>query len=353
MHFTFGATPYDWEAEWRNQIGESPNEQGEYVDIGVQDDGYYLDKGKLSRLPIIEEPLKFPYPKNPKICLIIPIYDNLRTPHCPEKFFFKSALWVVRSFLKNSDITDADVAIKFFVEDTLRDRFRPYLSACGLSENDCIFFEDYKFKELRKRQSYCCRTYMWYHSKLLEYSHLLLLDSDIFLRRLEKNQRVPIFGKMTAIAHLTPEAIWGRGGFYTQKVLKPTSVRVEWGPNIRSMHDYLELVAEATDKSLETVYAEWTGKTLDGSDVAFLSNFIDMSGKMILFPIQWFNQKYPDYENWADKWVESLYIDERMNSIYIYKHSIPIHNFESIYPIAMSVESLWKKFPPLIDICFA
>ena len=98
MHYKFGAKHYDWEPLWRYQIGATPSEQNKYVELGVVDTGIYFDKAKLSRLPIIEEPLTLP-DKQSKTCVIIPVYRGTNDSML-EKVFFKTCLWNIRAILK-------------------------------------------------------------------------------------------------------------------------------------------------------------------------------------------------------------------------------------------------------------
>ena len=70
-HFNFGRTPYEWEASWRASIGESEQKKGKCVISEIQDKLGYLDKAKLSRLPLIQERLP-DFKKDAEICVVIP-----------------------------------------------------------------------------------------------------------------------------------------------------------------------------------------------------------------------------------------------------------------------------------------
>ena len=345
-HFKYGGTPYDWEAEWRQQIGETESERSKYVVSDVTDNEWYLDKVKLSRLPIIEESLDLPDPQT-DMCVIIPIYEG-KKDGVAEKFFFKSALWSIRSILKNTDIYKQNVAIKLFICESLRECCQPYIKACGLKTEDvCIFFKDEDFSHLaRIQRRWAPKTYTWYHPELLQFSHILILDADIFLRRIREDEPAPVFEKFMQFRKYNPQSIfaWGRWS--------PTPVKIgePYWRSFASETKFLQCVAEASGFPHEKVTIEWTGRSVDGTELPFLYRSPRLTTQLVWLPIQHFNQTYPDYAEWSQRWIPHFVADEPLVATYLYKNDIHFSDFRLTYLLDIKVSDLKNLKSPFINI---
>ena len=233
----------------------------------------------------------------------------------------------------------------------MKDRFRPYLEACNLNYDDCIFYEDEAFSHLEgHKRRWAQKTYTWHHPKLQEFSHVLIMDADIFIRRISENERVPIFEKINQIQKWKPENICMWGTWINDVPIKIEERYFRHG--FKTPSDFLQAVAKASDIPIEKVTIEWTGKTIDQSEFLFLFLRPKVSTKLVWLPIQWFNKTYPDYERWSQQWIQTFISDEPLVATYFYMKNIRFDSFNRVYPLSMYVHHLKNVKSPFIDICF-
>ena len=335
-HFNFGATPYDWEADWRQAIGETESERWNYVVSDVTDhydmDRMYLDKAKLSRLPIIQEPLPMLDAPREDVVAVIPIYrgDFVEKLH---KVFFKSALWVMRSFLKHTDILDHNIRMCLFIEKSLREEVRPYLEACGLDEEyACIFFENEDFAHLTgQKRLWTAKTYLWRHSSLMQYEYIFYVDSDIMVRRADTKHNI-----FERYLEFSKPVFLNYGDF--RPLLKSPNFEV-------SFDEYLNLIRRAIGCSEDYVLDGWKHATRNRPSV---------SGKYAWFPIQWFHQAYPHFSDWIRKWAPLLVADEEIMSAFIEREGISYENCmaHGFCSFDSTVKGFYEGNNTMLDLCF-
>lgn len=339
-HFdNYGATPYEWESDWRKFIGEAPREEGKYVDLDVKDYDDYLDKAKLSRLPVIQSDLPKPTYLRNDIVVIIPIYDGGAAENL-HNVFYKSAIWCMRSFLYHTTMIRSGIGMRFFVEEKLKQDFLPYLTACGLDESACIFFSDQGDGDGMFRK----RTYMWDHPELQKYKTVLWVDSDMFASK--GNHPINFFGYLTELLDIGyPPTLMLLFIEWDKSFVTPISHLLGFS----SMDEFIETVAKATGFSLDTCRADIQG-VRNGNLIAPML-YPRICTKMVWFPIQKFCDD-PSFIPWVKENLPLFESDEALLATYLYKTKIPYYNLDNRFvTYGSGVADMYSGRSEFLDVC--
>lgn len=330
-HFNNNGTPYEWEPAWREAIGALESERDIYVNVDTwEDHPNYLDKGKLSRLPIIFEEMPIVTDPRREVSVVIPIYRG-KHMELLHNVFFKSALWVMRSFLKYTDIREQHIGIWFFIEESLRTEISPYLRACALNEDDvCIFYKDTEFSYLKDEQrTWCQKSYLWTHPLLHQFEHIFWLDSDIFVRRRNDGKPLKLFEKLMGWKEMYPNELILLGRFESINTISSAY----WKHGFPSEDEFIVTAATAIDIPVENFHLDR-----------------HVCNKYGWFPIQYFNKTYPDFKAWIQKWIPVFIADEPALCLYLYKYNIPFCPFDMFVNLVESATELKAGQGDFLDI---
>ena len=239
-------------------------------------------------------------------CIVFPIFRAMERRDPIE--YVNSAFWAAHSFVINSDITERQVPIYFYVEDIVYESLKQLFEDSHIPER-CILIREFTPK-------------CWYGSVLSKklhtvlddyfkkYENVILLDCDTFL------------AKADTAPPLNIERLWYRKdyslfGSYDVGTEAKVKTKVFWGCS--DMNDEEEyqafkgIVRLHLNKEIDFVYG--------------------MNGYINAFSPPNIRQ---DYKDFVEKYIPIFYNDEVLNSIYMQTHNRPIEDIHRTWEIEVA-----------------
>lgn len=121
-----------------------------------------------------------------KLAIVIPLYLANTENYFPE-MLIKTALWVSKSLVENSDITEQRIPIFYFIETPIWERYGHVFEDVGVSKSRIRLFDAPPHKGAT-RMRISKGFYMMRDEVLREYDCLIRFDADLFLGRADKSQ---------------------------------------------------------------------------------------------------------------------------------------------------------------------
>ena len=144
---------------------------------------------RFPNLPLIEQDSG----NKSNTVVLIPLFDDThprREGNCRLiELYAQGAVWTFYSFLNNTDAILQNVAVKFYVEDKVKNFVYPILRENHISESDIIEWH-WTFSNhgvLSKK------LYAFLDEHLRHYKHVFIADSDLWVVRSETNEGLPMF----------------------------------------------------------------------------------------------------------------------------------------------------------------
>lgn len=155
-----------------------------------------------------------------------------------EDWVVKSACWARRSWLHNTDAVELGIPLKFYVQESIKDRVRPLLAEYGIGGKDIIYFDASDFYETRSLHfdgagAKQCAIYS--DAQFADYEWVLQIDADMFMARPPGCEGVyPFFdffiNRTEALSHWACVHLHGpkRAGELQWPVQQPSGTRDAW-----------------------------------------------------------------------------------------------------------------------------
>lgn len=146
-----------------------------------------IPKEHLACLPDIESPPKKVLCPSEKHLMIIPVFNGYPNQDYAGHHVTISAIWARQSWLAHTDVSDYDIAIKFYVEENVADSVMPIFDRNFVEEDDIIWFDNGSVVEgvlfdeegnTISRGIKQCLPYI--DRRFINYDWLFVLDSDVF-----------------------------------------------------------------------------------------------------------------------------------------------------------------------------
>ena len=138
------------------------------------------DKFTLCQLPCFTAP-EIDYPgENPDTVVLIPLFASDKREAALGEYLVIAAVWARHAWLRNTDIVDHDIAVKFYVEEAIKGRVDLLLSSVpGVKEKDILYFDAEPYlgdPRTRMGKKLDC----WLNPQLSSYERVIVADGDLF-----------------------------------------------------------------------------------------------------------------------------------------------------------------------------
>lgn len=228
-------------------------------------------------LPDIESPV--PNVANPTETMIglIPLFDDPYFNNFPA--YLKAALYSRQTWLLYTDAHDQNVAIKLYIEDTLKDVATPILEANGLTETDALWFNAPPLPDtllgvwgrLGKKLN------IFWDPQLSEYEKIVYWDADMFKHNDPKSR--DIFARTA-------------GHPYLSFLLTFTKPRRDWRP--RMIHRSARNVLRGGIPIQEVFDRAGLGRVLQ----EIKGHLTRPAGGLGIYPAKLFHAEHTDFITW-------------------------------------------------------
>lgn len=242
------------------------------------------------------------YPKiegSAKSLALIPLFSDVYVDSGTLKSLVHSALYSRLSALVNTDAPYLGVAVKFYIESTLRDHVSQTLVDNGIDlESDVIWF---KIKKTDTPPAYLSKKMCaFYDDRFLNVERLFLWDADFFFLEC----RAPLFSKFLSLPAVFTA--------YRNRCLDDDYKA--------SLARYVRQSDVSVDSILSGIGLEPLARTPADIEVPV--------GYFYSFPAQYFHRAYPDWIAWMRKY--SLYLggDEEVLAMSAAKFNFLVASFK-------------------------
>ena len=144
-------------------------------------------KNYLRNLPE-DLPQKLPvYDKTSAVVMLYPIFQEKGIPSNYHKLYVKSTLWNMWSYIQNSNVVEEGIPLKFYIQDHVFEEEFDYLKRQGITESDCIIFENRCKREKfhSGHVNLALKLYPFLDKRLADYEKVFINDADMFLCKTE------------------------------------------------------------------------------------------------------------------------------------------------------------------------
>ena len=269
-------------------------------------------KVHLATLPDLPVPVKT-VNGDGNILVIFPIFQVGDNDHSIEHHIARSACWAQRTWTRYTDANSQGVGMKFYIEESVKDRAIPILKQNYVQDEDLLFFDGRPFEGdpctfLGKKHAF------YGDPQLASYKWVLQMDSDMFIGRpigessVGKPSAVKFFEKFQDLSYENLGACWV---FYDKTPMMGLEDR-HWINRILPKGTSRQELAKEWSRRARTLIDPWRVLAYERETSAPLAN-----GGIYAFPARHWHMEYPERIEWLVKAGRVLQDDEAAISLWI------------------------------------